>query len=49
MATAQALRVYGLDAISAAALQAGGEEAASFARRLFGRVADADLVAAAAD
>jgi glutamate dehydrogenase len=47
MATAPAPRVYGLDAISADALRAGGEAAARFARRLFGRVADKDLVAAA--
>src|SRR4051812_41746030 len=49
MATSLAPRIYGLDAISAAALPAGGEEAAQFARRLFGRVADKDLAAAAAD
>ena len=50
MATALAPRVYGLDAICAAALQAaGGEDAAQFARRLFGRVADKDLAAASAD
>ena len=49
MATALAPRIYGLDAISADALQAGGEEAARFARRLFGRVADKDLAAAASE
>ena len=52
MAIAPAPRVYGLDAISAAARSttahgAGGEEAARFARRLFERVADKDLAAAA--
>ncbi|MDP2334786.1 MAG: NAD-glutamate dehydrogenase [Reyranella sp.] len=46
MAIAPAPRIYGLDAISAAALQAGGDEAARFARRLFERVADKDLAAA---
>ena len=50
MAIALAPRVYGLDAICAAALHTGGgEEAAHFARRLFGRVADKDLAAAPAD
>ena len=50
MATALAPRVYGLDAICAATLQTGGgEEAAHFARRVFGRVADKDLAAAPAD
>ncbi len=49
MATALAPRMYGLDAISAEALQVGGEEAARFARRLFGRVADKDLAAASSD
>src|SRR6266850_2603669 len=50
MAIALVPRVYGLDAICAAALQTGGgDEAASFARRLFGRVADKDLAAAPAD
>jgi glutamate dehydrogenase len=49
MATVLAPRVYGLDAICAAALALGGEEAAHFARRLFGRVADKDLAAAPAD
>src|SRR6266403_667927 len=33
MAIALAPRVYGLDAICAAALQSGGDEAAAFARR----------------
>jgi glutamate dehydrogenase len=42
-------RIYGLDAICAAALAIGGEEAAEFARRLFGRVADKDLAAASSD
>ena len=46
MANSPTPRVYGLDAICAAALQAGGEEAAQFARRLFGRVSDKDLAAA---
>src|SRR5262245_34415443 len=49
MATALAPRVYGLDAICAAALAIGGEEAAHFARRLYARVADKDLAAASAD
>jgi len=49
MATASVPRVYGLDAICAAALQAGGEESAQFARRLFGRLSDKDLAAAPAD
>ena len=55
MATALAVtastapRVYGLDAICAAALAIGGEEAAHFARRLYARVADKDLAAAPAD
>jgi glutamate dehydrogenase len=50
MAIALAPRVYGLDAICAAALQTGaGEEAATFVRRVFGRVADKDLAAAPAD
>ena len=40
MAIALAPRVYGLDAICAAALQTGGgEDVAHFARRVFGRVA----------
>ena len=47
MATALAPGVWGLDAICAAALgNAGSEEAAQFARRLFERVADKDLAAA---
>jgi glutamate dehydrogenase len=47
MATTLAPRVWGLDAICAAALgSAGSEEAAQFARRLFERVADKDLAAA---
>src|SRR5712691_6161262 len=50
MAIALAPRVYGLDAICAAALQTGGgDEVAHFARRVFGRVADKDLAAAPAD
>jgi len=60
MATAGAARVYGLDAICAAAFappnrengggeKGGSEEAAHFARRLYERVADKDLVAAAPD
>ncbi|MBM3647680.1 MAG: NAD-glutamate dehydrogenase [Alphaproteobacteria bacterium] len=49
MASALAPRVYGLDAICAAAQEGGGEEAALFARRLFGRVADKDLAAASSD
>src|SRR5262245_6136526 len=50
MAIALAPRVYGLDAICAAALQsAGGDQAAAFARRLYSRVADKDLAAAPAD
>ena len=50
MATALAPRVWGLDAICAAALgSAGSEEAAQFARRLFERVADKDLAAAPSD
>ncbi len=41
-------RPYGLDAICLAALKlSGGEDAAQFARRLYERVADRDLVAAA--
>ena len=40
---------YGLDAICAGALKAAGsEEAAQFARRLYERVADRDLLAAPA-
>ena len=47
MATALAPRVWGLDAICAAALgSAGSEETAQFARRLFERVADKDLATA---
>src|SRR5829696_5995400 len=49
MATVLAPRVYGLDAICAAALAIGGEEAAHFARRLYARVADKDLAGASAD
>src|SRR5437899_5929218 len=50
MAIVLAPRVYGLDAICAAALaRAGSEEAAQFARRLFERVADKDLAAAPSD
>jgi|FEC22Drversion2_1045045.scaffolds.fasta_scaffold01787_1 glutamate dehydrogenase len=49
MATVLAPRVYGLDAICAAALSQGGEEAAHFARRLYARVADKDLAAASAE
>ncbi|MBS0519820.1 MAG: NAD-glutamate dehydrogenase [Proteobacteria bacterium] len=45
MATAFAPRIYGLDAICAAALP-HGEGAAQFARRLYQRVADKDLAAA---
>jgi glutamate dehydrogenase len=39
VATPLAPRIYGLDAICAAALEMGGEDAAQFARRLFRRVA----------
>jgi glutamate dehydrogenase len=46
MATASAQRIYGLDAIGAAA---GTEEAQAFARRLYERVADKDLAAASAE
>ena len=49
MAGMTAPRVYGLDAICAAALALGGEQAAQVARRLFGRVADKDLAAAPVD
>ena len=49
MVTAPVPRVYGLDAICAAALQAGGEDSAQFARRLFGRLSDKDLAAAPVD
>ncbi len=48
-ASSTAPRVYGLDAICAAALAIGGEEAAHFARRLYARVADKDLAGASAD
>lgn len=46
MATSLATRVWGLDAIGAAA---GTEEAQAFARRLYARVADKDLAAAPAE
>ncbi|CAN5582458.1 NAD-glutamate dehydrogenase [soil metagenome] len=46
MATAPAPRVYGLEAIGAAA---GSEEAQAFVRRLYERVADKDLAAAPAE
>jgi len=46
MAGTLAPRVYGLDAICAAALALDGEQAAQVARRLFARVADKDLAAA---
>jgi glutamate dehydrogenase len=49
MVTASVPRVYGLDAICAAALQAGGEESAQFARRLYSRLSDKDLAAAPVD
>ncbi|MDP1752400.1 MAG: NAD-glutamate dehydrogenase, partial [Reyranella sp.] len=49
MAIAPAPRLYGLDAISAAALRAGGEQGARFARRVFERLADKDLAAAPAE
>ncbi|MDP1749001.1 MAG: NAD-glutamate dehydrogenase, partial [Reyranella sp.] len=49
MAIAPAPRLYGLDAISAAALRAGGEQGATFARRVFERLADKDLAAAPAE
>jgi glutamate dehydrogenase len=49
MAIAPAPRLYGLDAISAAALKAGDEQGARFARRLFERLADKDLAAAPAE
>lgn len=49
MAAAERRSAYGLDAICAAAFHAAGsEEAAQFARRLFERVADRDLLAAPA-
>ena len=47
--TPLAPRIYGLDAICAAALERGGEDAALFARRLFRRVDDKDLAAAPVD
>jgi len=46
MATVPAPRIYGLDAIAAAA---GTEETRAFARRLYERVADKDLAAASAE
>src|SRR5690242_8124818 len=50
MATVLAPRVWGLDAICAAARGNGGsEEVAQFARSLFERVADKDLAAAPSD
>ena len=49
MAGTLAPRVYGLDAICAAALSQGGEQAAQVARRLYARVADKDLAAAPVD
>jgi glutamate dehydrogenase len=56
MAIALAPRVYGLDAICAAALKGAaadkgprGDQAATFARRLYSRVADKDLAAAPAE
>ena len=50
MATALAPRIYGLDAICAAAAgTAGGEGTAQFARRLYQRVADKDLAAASVE
>ncbi|WP_289297366.1 NAD-glutamate dehydrogenase [uncultured Reyranella sp.] len=49
MANSSTPRVYGLDAICAAALQPGGEEGAHFTRRLFSRVSDKDLAAAPVD
>jgi glutamate dehydrogenase len=49
MVTASVPRVYGLDAICAAALQAAGEESAQFARRLYSRLSDKDLAAAPVD
>jgi glutamate dehydrogenase len=49
VATPLAPRIYGLDAICAAALAGAGEDAAQFARRLFRRVDDKDLAAAPAD
>ncbi len=50
MATASAPRVYGLDAICAAALQAGGEESRPIcAQAVRPRLSDKDLAAAPAD
>jgi len=56
MAVAPAMRIYGLDAICAAAarlsaeLNSGGpDEAARFTRRLYERVADKDLIGAPAE
>src|SRR4051794_12869145 len=50
LAPASAPRVYGLDAICAAAQQSdGSDRGATFARRLFARVADKDLAAAPAE
>jgi glutamate dehydrogenase len=49
MASAPVPRIYGLEAISAAASEAGGEDAGQFARRLFQRVADKDLAGAPAE
>src|SRR5579859_380220 len=46
MATALATRLYGLEAIGAAA---GGAEAQAFARRLYERVAAKDLAGATAE
>jgi len=46
MATALATRVYGLEAIGAAA---GSPETQAFARRLYERVADKDLESAPAE
>ncbi len=48
MAIAPAPRLYGLDAIGVAAREGGGDAGGAFARRLFERVADKDLAAAAA-
>ena len=49
MATALAPRVYGLDAICAAAWRRRRGSRPAFARRLFERVADKDLAAAPAE
>src|SRR2546423_14536090 len=46
MATSVATRIYGLEAIGAAA---GSDEAQAFARRLYERVADKDLAGASAE